>query len=139
MWRAVLFVGAGSFLGGVARYLLSRLIQSHVASGFPWGTMTVNVAGCLLIGLLYGCMERAGWMNPELRLFLTVGFCGGFTTFSTFIHENYILLGGGHFLPSIPFLVLPSVSWLSISAFRSSKHLHRVYKYFLCMLFCSKR
>lgn len=98
MWRAVLFVGAGSFLGGVARYLLSRLIQSHVASGFPWGTMTVNVAGCLLIGLLYGCMERAGWMNPELRLFLTVGFCGGFTTFSTFIHENYILLDGGHFL-----------------------------------------
>lgn len=98
MWRAVLFVGAGSFLGGVARYLLSRLIQSHVASGFPWGTMTVNVAGCLLIGLLYGCMERAGWMNPELRLFLTVGFCGGFTTFSTFIYENYILLGGGHFL-----------------------------------------
>lgn len=98
MWRAVLFVGAGSFLGGVARYLLSRLIQSHVASGFPWGTMTVNVAGCLLIGLLYGCMARAGWMNPELRLFLTVGFCGGFTTFSTFIHENYILLGGGHFL-----------------------------------------
>lgn len=98
MWRAVLFVGAGSFLGGVARYLLSRLIQSHVASGFPWGTMTVNVAGCLLIGLLYGCMARAGWMNPELRLFLTVGFCGGFTTFSTFIHENYTLLGGGHFL-----------------------------------------
>lgn len=93
-----LFIGAGSFAGGIARYLLSRLIQSHAASGFPWGTLAVNVAGCLAIGLLYGLFERGNLLNAELRLFLTVGFCGGFTTFSTFIHENYALLGGQQFL-----------------------------------------
>lgn len=92
------FIGAGSFAGGIARYLLSRLIQSHAASGFPWGTLAVNVAGCLAIGLLYGLFERGNLLNAELRLFLTVGFCGGFTTFSTFIHENYALLGGQQFL-----------------------------------------
>ena len=53
--------------------------------------MVVNVAGCLFIGLLYGWFERADVLSPEWRLFLTVGFCGGFTTFSTFVHENYIL------------------------------------------------
>lgn len=98
MVKTLLFIGAGSFAGGIARYLLSRLIQSHVTSGFPWGTLAVNVAGCLAIGLLYGLFERGNLLNAELRLFLTVGFCGGFTTFSTFIHENYALLGGQQFL-----------------------------------------
>lgn len=98
MVKTLLFIGAGSFAGGIARYLLSRLIQSHVTSGFPWGTLAVNIAGCLAIGLLYGLFERGSLLNAELRLFLTVGFCGGFTTFSTFIHENYALLGGQQFL-----------------------------------------
>lgn len=98
MVKTLFFIGAGSFAGGIARYLLSRLIQSQVTSGFPWGTLAVNVAGCLAIGLLYGLFERGNLLNAELRLFLTVGFCGGFTTFSTFIHENYALLGGQQFL-----------------------------------------
>lgn len=72
--------------------------RATAASGFPWGTLAVNVAGCLAIGLLYGLFERGNLLNAELRLFLTVGFCGGFTTFSTFIHENYALLGGQQFL-----------------------------------------
>lgn len=92
MLKTLLFVGSGSFIGGVARYLLSRFVQGHVASGFPWGTFGVNVVGCLTIGLLYGLFERGNLMNSDLRLFLTVGFCGGFTTFSTFLHENYALL-----------------------------------------------
>lgn len=98
MVKTLFFIGAGSFAGGIARYLLSRLIQSHAASGFPLGTLAVNVAGCLAIGLLYGLFERGNLLNAELRLFLTVGFCGGFTTFSTFIHENYALLSGQQFL-----------------------------------------
>ena len=98
MVKTLFFTGAGSFAGGIARYLLSRLIQSPAASFFPWGTLAVNVAGCLAIGLLYGLFERGNLLNAELRLFLTVGFCGGFTTFSTFIHENYALLGGQQFL-----------------------------------------
>ena len=114
MLKTLLFIGAGSFVGGVARYLLSRAVQSGVSSPFPWGTMAVNVAGCLLIGILYGLFERNHIGSDALRMFLTVGFCGGFTTFSTFVHENYALLGAGHFshMPySIPLRASPSGCW----------------------------
>ena len=97
MLKTILFIGAGSFIGGVARYLLSRAVQSGVTSGFPWGTMVVNVAGCLLIGILYGLFERNHVGSEALRMFLTVGFCGGFTTFSTFVQENYAMFGRGDF------------------------------------------
>lgn len=113
MLKTLLFIGAGSFAGGIARYLITRLIQNHTASGFPWGTLAVNVAGCLLIGLLYGLFERGNLMDRDLRLFLTVGFCGGFTTFSTFMHENYILLEGRWFLLSAGYAVLSLVSGLA--------------------------
>ncbi len=106
MLRIILFIGAGSFLGGVARYLLSQAVQSSANSSFPWGTMVVNVAGCLLIGILYGLFERNHVGNEALRMFLTVGFCGGFTTFSTFVHENYALLGDGNFLHAVLYPVL---------------------------------
>lgn len=109
MVKTLLFIGAGSFAGGIARFLLSRLIQSNVSSGFPWGTLAVNVAGCLAIGLLYGLFERGQLMNDDLRLFLTVGFCGGFTTFSTFIHENYALLGGQNLLQAAGYALLSFV------------------------------
>lgn len=98
MLKTLMFIGAGSFAGGIARYLLSRAIQIHVATAFPWGTMVVNVLGCLFIGLLYGLFERGNLLNGELRMFLTVGFCGGFTTFSTFVHENYTLFNDENFL-----------------------------------------
>lgn len=98
MLRTILIIGAGSFAGGIARYLLSRLIQTHASSSFPWGTMAVNILGCFIIGLVYGLSERSRTMDNGLKMFLTVGFCGGFTTFSTFAHENYNLINGGEFL-----------------------------------------
>lgn len=98
MVRTLLIVGMGSFFGGGMRYLFSRLIQSHVSHPLPLGTLVVNVVGCLLIGFLYGCFERSHVSNPEIRLFLTVGFCGGFTTFSTFMNENLQLLKADSFI-----------------------------------------
>lgn len=92
MLRLIFIIGAGSFIGGVARFLSSRFIQNHVASTFPWGTFTVNVLGCFIIGFLYGLAEKGNLLNAEWRMFLTVGFCGGFTTFSTFASENINLL-----------------------------------------------
>lgn len=97
MLRILLIIGSGSFIGGVARYLTSRYLQNTIVSAFPYGTFTVNILGSLLIGILYGLSERGNLMNAELRLFLTVGFCGGFTTFSSFANENFILLKDGNF------------------------------------------
>ena len=88
---------AGSCLGGIARYLSTKYIQSAVETAFPWGTFAVNVAGCLLIGLVFGALERGVTIPPAVRLFLTVGFCGGFTTFSPFANENYLLFSSSQF------------------------------------------
>lgn len=97
MFKLILIIGTGSFIGGVSRFLASRYIQNTIISGFPYGTLFVNVLGCLLIGIFYGMSERGNFMSPEMRLFLTVGFCGGFTTFSTFASENLSLLKDGNF------------------------------------------
>ena len=64
---------------------------------FPLGTLLVNILGCFAIGLFYGLFERGNLMNPNLKMFLTVGFCGGFTTFSTFMNENFQLIKDDNF------------------------------------------
>lgn len=93
--KAILAVGSGSFVGGALRYLIS-LAMKGVSKGFPWATLVVNIAGCLLIGLLWGWLSRTSQMESNLALFLTVGLCGGFTTFSTFSKEALTLLQGGN-------------------------------------------
>ena len=95
MIRILLLIGSGSFLGGVSRYLTSRYIQEHILSIFPFGTFVVNILGCFLIGLFFAISERAEVFSIETRMFLTVGFCGGFTTFSTFSNENLALIRDG--------------------------------------------
>ncbi len=95
MFRLLLIVGAGGFLGTVLRYLISRVFQQTVISSFPYGTFAVNIIGCLILGVIYGLYERNALLSDELRLFLTVGLCGGFTTFSTFANENVSLLRDG--------------------------------------------
>ena len=93
--KAILVVGSGSFVGGALRYLIS-LAMKGVSKGFPWATLIVNITGCLLIGLLWGWLSRTSQMEGNLALFLTVGLCGGFTTFSTFSKEALTLLQGGN-------------------------------------------
>ena len=96
MIKLLLIIGTGSFIGGISRFLTARFVQNTVISAFPYGTFVVNIIGCFLIGLFYGLSERGNFMNPEWRMFLTVGFCGGFTTFSTFANENVALLRDGN-------------------------------------------
>jgi CrcB protein len=97
MIRTLLLVGTGGFLGSVSRLLASRLIQSNLPSAFPFGTFFVNITGCLLIGLIYGFSDRSSLLTPGWKMFLAAGFCGGFTTFSTFANENLALLRDGDF------------------------------------------
>ncbi len=98
MIKLILIAGTGGFLGTVARFLTSRYVQNLFLPSYPLGTFLVNMAGCLLIGLLYGIAQKGDVLGNEWRLFLTVGFCGGFTTFSTFSLENLTLLREGDFL-----------------------------------------
>jgi CrcB protein len=92
MLRIILIVGSGGFIGSVLRYLTTRYIQVHYLSSFPWGTFSVNIIGSLLIGIIYGLSERGNLLTPDLRLFLTVGICGGFTTFSSLSYDAFVLL-----------------------------------------------
>lgn len=81
-----LLVGAGSLVGGVSRYGLTLLTQNVSAFSLPYGTLISNLAGCLVIGLIAG-FGRTELLSTELRLLLATGFCGGFTTMSSFIYE----------------------------------------------------
>ena len=75
-------------------------LRSEFPDSFPLGTFLVNILGCFAIGLFYGLFERGNLMSPNLRIFLTVGFCGGFTTFSTFMNENFLLIKDDNFFYS---------------------------------------
>jgi len=99
MLKQLLLIGTGGFIGSVARYLVSRL-NTHVEwLSIPVGTLAVNVLGSFLIGFLIGVSERSPVLTVELRMFLMVGLCGGFTTFSSFSGENLMLMRNGQFLP----------------------------------------
>ena len=89
-------IGTGSFIGGVLRYLLAQFVQTRFLSTFPFGTLTVNIMGCFLIGIVFGLTDR-GNLTEEWRLFLATGLLGGFTTFSAFSIETVGLLRDGQF------------------------------------------
>lgn len=86
-------------MGSVARFLVSKLNTRIDWLSIPIGTLTVNVVGSFLIGFLIGISEKSPILTVELRMFLMVGLCGGFTTFSSFSGENLMLMRNGQFLP----------------------------------------
>lgn len=83
----MLMVGLGSMIGGVSRYGMSLLTQNVSAFSLPYGTLLSNLAGCLLIGVIAGFGDRTELLSTEMRLLLATGFCGGFTTMSSFVYE----------------------------------------------------
>lgn len=98
MLKMFLITGAGGFLGTGFRYLLQRLIAIYFPVSFPFGTVFINVLGSLLIGIIYGLGDKSAVLTPEIRMFLAVGVCGGFTTFSTFSLDAYGLLKDSEYL-----------------------------------------
>ncbi|HET9293089.1 MAG TPA: fluoride efflux transporter CrcB [Gemmatimonadales bacterium] len=91
----VVWIAIGSALGGVSRYLFGGLIQRLFDTPFPSGTLAINVVGSLLLGFIIRYSLETPAVSPELRGFLTIGFCGGFTTFSTFSYESAVMLEEG--------------------------------------------
>lgn len=93
---SIIWVGTGGFLGSVLRYLVSGAVQQLSGSlDFPYGTLAVNVIGCLLIGFLSQLVEMRGVLNAEARLLILTGVLGGFTTFSTWSNETMNMLRDG--------------------------------------------
>jgi CrcB protein len=90
--KDLLIVGIGGGIGSIARLLSQRGVQRMIDLSFPLGTFLINVIGSFIIGVVYALSERGNFLTPEIRLFLTVGFCGGFTTFSTFSYDNYNMI-----------------------------------------------
>jgi fluoride exporter len=91
----LLYVALGSAIGGVSRYLLGGLVQRVLDTAFPAGTLLINVSGSFLLGAIIRYAFETSSLTPELRAFLTIGFCGGYTTFSTFSYETVALLEDG--------------------------------------------
>ena len=95
-------IGLGGFIGAILRYLVSSGVHTFFKTpSFPLGTLTVNVIGCLLIGLGGGLIESHQYFSPQLRAFLFIGVLGSFTTFSTFGLETFYLAKNGQWLISI--------------------------------------
>ncbi|MCH5224701.1 MAG: fluoride efflux transporter CrcB [Muribaculaceae bacterium] len=101
MFRIMLLAGVGGFIGTCCRYLTNRLYLTYFQSTLPLATFTVNILGCFILGLILGLLNRAGIVSQEVNAFLIVGFCGGYTTFSTFSYETLNLGMNGELLTSL--------------------------------------
>ena len=120
--KTFLLVGFGGFIGSYLRYIISVQIQQKLLSSFPFGTFTVNIIGCFIIGVLYALSTRYN-LAPEYRLLLATGFCGGFTTFSSFSIEGIVLLQDAQFLYGFLYAGLSLIvgffaAWLGLALVR---------------------
>lgn len=100
----MLLAGFGGFFGTCCRYLTNRLYLTYFNTSLPAATFTANILGCFIVGLITGLLNKAGIVSPKLSAFLIVGFCGGFTTFSTFSYETFTLGMNGEFLISLLYI-----------------------------------
>lgn len=117
MLKKIIIIALGGGLGSVARYLLSVFVQNRFAVIFPFGTFTVNLLGSFVLGLLFGLADRGSLISQEWKLFLAVGICGGFTTFSTFASENLALLRDGEYLYALGYMGLSVFLGITLAYF----------------------
>ncbi len=111
----LIIVGSGGFFGSVSRYLLSGAVYRIVGKTlFPYGTLAVNIIGCFFIGLLSGISETHNLFTPEIRLFIFIGFFGGFTTFSTFGYEVFSFANNGQIFSSFANIALHLILGLGL-------------------------
>ncbi len=107
MFEAMIVAGLGGFVGTCGRYLTGVAAKRMFGTGYPWGTFAVNVIGCFIIGLFFGLYGRHD-MDTMMKALLITGFCGGYTTFSSFSHDSYKMIKAGEWGKYLLYVV-PSV------------------------------
>jgi fluoride exporter len=113
MMIQTLVVGFGGFVGAILRYWVSGVVQRSTNSVFPFGTLAVNVLGCLVMGAVMGLVEYRQVFSPHTRVLVTIGMLGGFTTFSTFGFETFMLLRDNEIYPALANVALNVVAGLA--------------------------
>lgn len=103
--KQALLVFLGGGLGSVARYWIS-LKLNNFENAIPYGTLMANILGSLIIGFILGYSSRTGLLNENHSLLIATGFCGGFTTFSTFAYENHLYIKSGDYFGLIPYIIV---------------------------------
>jgi len=106
MLKTIIYVAIGGAIGSVLRYLTSVVVTKYWSNQFPLATFIANVLGCFLVGFLVGLLEKNNLANSNLKWFLITGFCGGYTTFSTFGFENYTLFQSNNSLLAFVYIGL---------------------------------
>lgn len=109
MIRFIILVFLGGGLGSVARYLLGKWINTFTTTAFPIATLVINIIACFILGIVVGLADHRQLLSASSRLFWTVGFCGGFSTFSTFSNESLVLMQSSLHLSFIAYLFLSMV------------------------------
>lgn len=97
MWKDVLWISAGAILGANLRYAVSRLALMHLSASVPYGTLIVNVTGSFLLGFFLAWTSERVLAHPRWRLLVAVGFCGAYTTYSSYSFETFNMLEQGHY------------------------------------------
>jgi CrcB protein len=123
MIKMMLLAGCGGFVGTALRFLTGKLCAHISLGGFPLGTFMVNIVGGFLIGLLLGLAEGRGALSPSASALLVTGFCGGFTTFSTFADDMFLMLNKGQIMLFVLYLFMSlaigiALVWLGRSLVR---------------------
>ncbi len=116
MIKSILFVGIGSFFGGALRYAVSLMMKNITANAFPWATLSVNLIGCFLLGLTFAIFGKYSSVNSTMCLMLATGFCGGFTTFSTFANESLQMLQCGNIIGFVAYILSSIVLGIALVA-----------------------